>query len=133
MLELALHYGKGPVFLKCIAEKQGISEKYLWQLLAPLKAAGLVNSLRGAHGGYILAKPPAQITLKEIVVTLEGSLLAVECVDVPESCSRIQSCVTRDVWKEVSEKVSHTLEAITLQHLVGRQHQKETRSQSYDI
>jgi Rrf2 family protein len=133
MLELALHYGQGPVFLKDIAEKQGISEKYLWQLIAPLKAAGLVNSLRGAHGGYILAKPPAQVTLKDIVVILEGSLSAVECVAVPKSCARMQMCITRDIWKEVSEKIAQVLEAITLQQMVDRQHQKEAQCQLYSI
>ncbi len=133
MLELALHYGQGPVFLKDISEKQGISEKYLWQLIAPLKAVGLVNSLRGAHGGYILAKPPAQVTLKDIVVILEGSLSAVECVEVPKGCVRMQMCIARDVWKEVSEKIAQVLESITLQQMVDRQHQKEAQCQLYSI
>jgi Rrf2 family cysteine metabolism transcriptional repressor len=73
MLELALHYGEGPILLKDIAERQGISEKYLWQLINPLKTTGLVNSLRGAHGGYVLAKAPEAISLKAILQILEGS------------------------------------------------------------
>ena len=72
MLELALHYGEGPVLLKDIAERQGISEKYLWQLINPLKTTGLVNSLRGAHGGYVLGKSPEAISLKAILQVLEG-------------------------------------------------------------
>jgi Rrf2 family protein len=124
MVDLALHHGEGPILLKEIAERQEISEKYLWQLISPLKNAGLINSTRGAHGGYNLAKPPAQITLKEIVVTLEGPMCLVECVDTPSVCSRSDTCVSRDVWHEVSEKILQTLESITLEYLVEKQKSK---------
>jgi Rrf2 family cysteine metabolism transcriptional repressor len=79
MLELALHYGEGPILLKDIAGRQGISEKYLWQLINPLKTAGLVNSLRGARGGYMLGKAPDAVSLKAILLILEGSLCLVDC------------------------------------------------------
>ena len=88
MLDLALHYGEGPIFLKDIAERQGISEKYLWQLINPLKTTGLINSQRGAHGGYVLGKAPERISLKEILQILEGSLCLVDCVDNPSFCER---------------------------------------------
>lgn len=104
MLELALQYGKGPILLKDIAKRQEISEGYLEHLLPPLKSAGLINSSRGAHGGYILAKALSEITLKEIVQTLEGSLSPVECVDTPTVCQRVRSCVTRDIWKKLGKK-----------------------------
>ncbi len=74
-MDLALHYGEGPILLKDIAQRQEISEKYLWQLINPLKTTGLVNSLRGAHGGYVLGKAPEAISLKEILQVLEGSLM----------------------------------------------------------
>jgi len=98
MIELALHHGAGPVLLKEIAERQGISEKYLWHLINPLKTTGLVNSIRGAHGGYVLGKAPEAITLKEILQVLEGSLCLVDCVDNPSLCERSSSCVSRDIW-----------------------------------
>ena len=133
MLELALNYGNGPVLLKDIARRQEISEGYLEHLLPPLKAAGLVNSTRGAHGGYMLAKAPSEITLREVVQVLEGSLSPVECVDTPSVCQRVRSCVTRDIWKELGEKISHTLESITLKDMVEMQGDKEESSLAYNI
>ena len=133
MLELALCYGMGPVLLKDIAKRQGISEGYLEHLLPPLKAAGLVRSSRGAHGGYRLAKAPSEITLKEIVYTLEGSLSPAECVDAPSVCQRARYCVTRDIWKELREKISQTLESVTLEDMVERQRDKAEPSPIYNI
>jgi Rrf2 family protein len=124
MLELALHYGEGPVLLKEIAGRQGISEKYLWQLINPLKTTGLVNSLRGAHGGYILGKPPEAISLKAILQILEGSLCLVDCVDNPSLCERSLSCISRDIWGEASKNMQQTLEDTTLAALVERQKEK---------
>ena len=124
MVDLAMHYGEGPILLKEIAERQDISEKYLWQLIAPLKHAGLLNSMRGAHGGYLLAKAPAQITLKDIVTVVEGSLCLVDCVDQPAACPRTETCATREVWREVSAKILQTLEAFTLENLVEQQTRK---------
>lgn len=125
MLDLAVYYGNGPILLKDVAERQGISEKYLGHLVAPLKAAGLINSTRGAHGGYMLAREPREITLKEVIQTLEGSLSLVECVDTSRICQRVKSCVTRDIWEEASEKMMQVLEASTLEDMVNRQKQKE--------
>ena len=124
MVDLALHHREGPVLLKDIAERQAVSEKYLWQLIPPLKNAGLVNSTRGAHGGYSLAKPPIQITLKEIVTTLEGPMSLVECVGDPSICSRAGICATRDVWKDVSQKILQVLESFTLEEMVQKQKEK---------
>ena len=125
MLELALEYGKGPVLLKEVAERQEISEKYLGHLISPLKAAGLINSTRGAHGGYTLAKASKDITLAEVVQAVEGNLSVVECVSSPGVCSRVEICVTRDIWSQLSEKMMEILESITLQDMVSRQKQKQ--------
>ncbi len=125
MLELALHYGQGPILLKDVAEQQQISEKYLGHLISPLKAAGLINSSRGAHGGYILAKPPHKVTLSEILKAVEGNLTLVECVNAPRVCNRVDSCVTRDIWQYVTMRVTEALESITLQNMVERQRQKQ--------
>ncbi len=124
MIDLALHYGNGPIYLKDIAGRQGISEKYLWQLINPLKAAGLVSSTRGAHGGYALAKEPKGISLKEILQVLEGSLCLVDCVDNPASCERAASCISRDIWGEASRGMQRTLADTTLAAMVSRQKEK---------
>ena len=132
MVDLALHHGEGQILLKDIAERQEISEKYLWQLIPPLKNAGLLSSTRGAHGGYMLTKPPAQITLKDIVIAVEGSMCLVDCVDNPSVCSRADTCASRDVWCEISEKILQALEAITLEKLVEQQ-QRKTKALTYVI
>ncbi len=127
MLDLALHYNEGPIFLKDIAQRQGISEKYLWQLIHPLKAMGLISTTRGAHGGYLLAKAPGEITLKEIMQVVEGSLSLVDCVDNAAVCQRSESCITRDVWQEATQGMVKTLESLTLETMVKRQAEKEER------
>lgn len=119
MLELAMNFKKGTVFLKDIAEKEAISEKYLSHLVIPLRASGLITSLRGAHGGYMLSKSPSQINLKEIVQTLEGGTSLVECVENPCICSRVSKCATRNIWKKLDEKVSGLLCSITLDDLLS--------------
>ena len=124
MIELALHHGAGPVLLKEIAERQGISEKYLWHLINPLKTTGLVNSIRGAHGGYVLGKAPEAITLKEILQVLEGSLCLVDCVDNPSLCERSPSCVSRDVWGGASKNLRQTMADTTLAAMAERQKEK---------
>lgn len=127
MQDLALHYGEGPILLRDIAQRQEISEKYLWQIINPLKTAGLVNSLRGAHGGYILGKAPEAISVKEILQVLEGSLCLVECVDNPSLCERSPSCISRDIWEEASKNMQQTLEDTTLAAMVERQKGKINR------
>ncbi len=121
MMDLALHYGNGPIALKDIAERQEISEKYLWQLIVPLKIAGLINSTRGPQGGYTLSKSPSEITLKDIITVLDGPLCIVDCVDNPKICKRSESCVTRNIWEEVSNKISEILGSITLEDMIEKQ------------
>ncbi len=128
MLELALNHGRGLILLKDIAERQEISIGYLEQIIPSLKAAGLVNSSRGAHGGYTLAKSPADITLKEIISALEGPVSLVECIKDPETCNRTDFCITRDVWTELSEKMDEFLVSVTLKQLVEK-HRSKQKSQ----
>ncbi|MGB2884015.1 MAG: Rrf2 family transcriptional regulator [Dehalococcoidia bacterium] len=120
MLDLALHRDDGAVLVRDIARRQEVSEKYLKQLLAPLKAAGLVRTIRGARGGLALAKPPSEIKLIEIVQVMEGSMAPVECVDDAQICSRSDSCVTCQVWTDMKEAIDKVLESTNLQDLVGR-------------
>lgn len=133
MLDLALHNGEGPVLLKDIARRQGISEKYLWNLINPLKTVGLVHSIRGAHGGYRLAKSPSEISLKDIMQVLEGSLCLVDCVETPSACERSPECITRDVWCEASQGFLKTLEAMTLEKMVERHRGRAEATAGYCI
>lgn len=128
MIEIALYYREGPVLLKDIAKRQHLSEKYLGHIIAALKVAGLVKSIRGAHGGYILAKPPVRIKLAQIIKALEGSTSPAECVDDPEFCPRAEICVTRDVWSEIKRTTDKVLESVSLQDLVEEQKRKSRSS-----
>ena len=133
MLELGLYYEQGPMFLKDIARMENISEKYLSQIVIPLKNAGLINSLRGARGGYILAKQPSQISMREVFEVLEGGLGLVDCVKSPATCSRISKCVTRNLWDEMGKKMVQVLEGFTLADLVEQCRKKNTKSIAYSI
>jgi Rrf2 family protein len=118
MLDLALHSGDGPVLLKDISKRQGISQKYLWNLINPLKTAGIVKSLRGAHGGFTLAKPPSEVSIVDILRVLEGPLCLVDCVENPSACERAGGCVARDVWCLTCDTIRRTLETITLAGMI---------------
>jgi len=133
MLELALNSTRSSVYLREIAKEEEISEKYLSLIIIPLKAAGLVNSQRGAHGGYTLAKPASEITLKEIVDVLEGDTCLVDCVKNPKSCSRADTCASRDLWTTLSDSISQTLGSITLEDLVKKSREKGERAAMYHI
>ena len=125
LLDVALHQEDSPVQLKVIAQRQQISLHYLEHIIAPLIAAGLLRSTRGAYGGVSLGKPPQEIVLSEVIQVLEGSITPVECVDDPNVCSRADICVTRDVWTDVKKAMVGVLESVTLQDLVERQKDKQ--------
>jgi len=133
MLDLAVHYEDGYVFLKDVSRREEISEKYLEHLIPPLKASGLISSKRGAQGGYKLARDPSDITLKDIILALEGSISPSECVNVSSICNRAQFCVTRDIWKELEEKILVTLESISLKDMVEMKKEKGEVSLIYSI
>lgn len=118
MLDLTLHYGDGPVLLKDIAQRQNVSKKYLDHLVSNLRTAGLVRSIRGAKGGYLLARPPKEIKLLEIIQTLEGSVSPCECLDNLNVCQNTKSCVTREIWKKVKNAITGVLNSTTLESLV---------------
>lgn len=125
MVDLANHYGEGPVLLKDIAERQDISKKYLDHLVSTLRTAGLVRSIRGARGGYLLARQPKEIKLIEIIQTLEGSVSPFECVDNLTICKKTKSCVTREIWQRVKKAIFDVLDSTTLASLVkGNQNKR---------
>ncbi len=125
LLDLALHQGEEPVLLKNIAQRQEVSLPYLERLITPLIAAGLIKSTRGARGGVLLLKPPAEIKLIEVVELLEGSVAPVDCVNNPKICSRSALCATRDVWIKMKEAMIQILDCTSLQDLAEQQKQKE--------
>lgn len=131
VLELAENYGKGPLQLKIIAQHQEISAKYLEQLMTILKSAGIVNSVRGSKGGYVLVKAPEQIKLSDIFHCLEGPVVTVDCVENKSYCTRTNDCVARQVWVEVQKAVMEVLQSITLQNLVDRA--KHNKALNYQI
>lgn len=118
MLDLALYGGDGPVALGEISRRQEISEKYLEQLTPALSKAGLLRSVRGAGGGYLLTRAPAEYTVGEILRTQEGDLAPVACAGVEGSCGRAQRCATVELWRKVREAVDGVVDAVTLQDLV---------------
>jgi Rrf2 family protein len=128
MLDLAQHYQDGLVLAKDVAKRQGISERYLEHLFISLKTEGLVKSVRGAHGGFTLARAPEKIKLIDIIRVCEGPLALVECVVDAGVCPRSSHCATRDVWSELQAAMTDVLSAKTLQDLIERQHAKEQSS-----
>ena len=123
IIELAGYEGDRPLQLRAIAERQEISVKYLEQLMSLLRSAGFVRSVRGSKGGYILARPPEQITLSEIFRSLDGPVTTAECTEDEDYCQRSVDCVAREVWLKVEAAIQGVLSGITLADLV-----KKTRS-----
>ncbi len=131
ILELANHYGQGPLQIKIIAQRQDISIKYLEQLMSILKSGGFIRSIRGSKGGYLLAEPPEKIVLRDIFNCLEGPITTTECVDDQNTCAKAADCVTREVWGQVQEAIQKILGSITLEDLANRA--KEKSNISYHI
>ena len=129
MVALALRFGSGSVLLKDVARQEGISEKYLGQIIIPLKAAGLVISQRGSRGGYALARPPEGVTVRDVVEAIEGSIAPVPCVDPaagagvgecgenPAGCERATTCVATGVWRKLRDDIVASLASFTLARL----------------
>ena len=118
MADLALHGSGRPVKIKDIAKRQGISRKYLEQIVALLSRAGLVRSIRGNQGGYYLAKEPSEYTLGMILRVTEGQLAPVDCLSGEENpCDRQQDCVTLRLWQELDAAISSVVDKYTLADL----------------
>ena len=130
MVELAASGQKSPVFLKDIAINQEISEKYLSRIVVELKTAGFLESFRGSHGGYTLARSPKEITVRQIVAALEGDLSPVDCVKAGGKCKRMAMCATQDVWRVLGEAINNALESITLAQLVASKLEKVQAGQN---
>jgi len=117
---LARRHGRGPTQVREIAREEALSAKYLEQLLGRLRAGGLVKSVRGARGGYQLSREPGTITVREILIVLEGSLAPVGCVDQSGACRDEAACTAHAVWAGLHETVLAYLGSYTLADLVDR-------------
>lgn len=124
MLDLAINYTGEYISIKSIAARQDISEKYLEQIITQLNRAGYVRSVRGAQGGYMLAKPPSEYTVGMILRVMEGSLAPVSCLDEVDSCDMASRCVTVDVWHKIQKAVEDVVDHITLADLVASYQEK---------
>lgn len=120
MIDLAQYSTKEPVSITSISERQGISERYLEQLMSKLKKAGFIKSIRGAGGGYVLAKDLSEISVGDILRALEGNLEPVECpgLKVEQGCSASDNCVTKYVWQKINESISQTVDQMMLDKIV---------------
>ena len=133
MVDLAQHYGEGPVALRSVAERQQVSEHYLEQLMSSLRRAGFVRSLRGAQGGYELAKEPSILSVGDIVRAMEGPIAPVDCLLAERGpnnpcCGKTGRCIRRDIWQKMGDSINATLDAISLADLcleAERMNQKE--------
>ncbi len=121
MLDLATTNSKQPVRLKDVAARQEISDKYLEQIIGILHKAGFVRSVRGAMGGYILTRDPADYTVGEILRLTEGSLSPVDCTEDPGLCPRETACATAILWRKISEAVNNVVDNVTLEDLLSWQ------------
>ena len=118
MLELAKHYGKGPVNITEISKTQGISVKYLEQIIIPLKKAKLITSVRGPKGGHTLTKAPDQIFLWEILKPLESHLTLVDCVSGDDTCEYIETCLIRPVWRKAYRAMMNIFKETSLEDIL---------------
>lgn len=128
MLDLALQPAGQNVSLKSIAQRQGISLKYLEQIVTPLNRCGYVTSNRGAQGGYALSRPPEEYTVGMILRTIEGSLAPVSCVESGASCPRMDCCATVEVYRRIDEAIDQVVDGITLADLVEIQESKRSEA-----
>lgn len=124
LIDLSENKENGFISLKDIAARQGLSKKYLEQIVPVMNASGLLMTNRGYQGGYKLAKAPSDITVREILKCTEGSMAPVACMDqTPNQCERCNECVTLPIWMGLEKVVNEYLEGITLQDILDQKHQ----------
>ena len=131
VMEIARNHKSGPVKRKDIVKSQQISDSYLENILISLKNGGVIDTIRGAKGGYMLRRSASEITLLEIVNILDGTLSPVECLDNPSVCSRSARCATRIAWGKMKQAKEEVLRNISVQELVD--YEKKTFVTEYSI
>ncbi|MBS6397701.1 MAG: RrF2 family transcriptional regulator [Clostridiales bacterium] len=131
MIDLVLNSRTEPVSIASIAARQNISESYLEQLIAKLRKAGLVISVRGAGGGYVPGRQAEEISVGDVLRALEGNLDLVDCpgLSAEKSCSGADVCVTKYVWKRINESINHTVDEIKISDLVNESREVQKKNQ----
>ncbi len=119
LVELAIHGDDSPLQIEVLATKHNLSARYLAKIVQDLRRAGLVRSVRGAHGGYVLHLPPEKITVLDVWEALEGSIQPVECLNDPDCCEFVKSCVTRDVWCQFQRDAAESLRHFTIANIAA--------------
>lgn len=134
LVDLAAHAGERPVLLSDIAERQQLSKRYLERLFTMLRDRGIVRTLRGAAGGYLMAREPREVTVAEVLEVLEGPLAPVDCLADQKECKIRDLCITHELWVELEESIRQTLARITLDDLRRRYlEMKKNQTQMYYI
>ena len=127
MVALARNHGQGSTFLKDIVEREGLPGTYLEQLMVPLRKSGIVMAVRGAKGGYTLARNPAEISVLMILEALEGPLALADCTSGSACCANPELCAMQDLWNQGSQALIQLYQGISLAALLERQRDKETQ------
>ena len=133
LVELAHHFGEGPVQSAEIAARQEVPEPYLDQLLTTLRRAGFIRSVRGPQGGHALIRSPEEVRLSDVMTALEGSLAPIACVDDPDACTRTGGCVQREIWVRVRDATVQILESVTIGDLAEKERQHNHHGGRYYI
>jgi Rrf2 family protein len=133
MVALAMNHGRGITLMRDVSRSEDISEKYLGQIIIPLKGAGLVSSQRGSHGGYALARSPGEITVRDVVEAIEGRICPAPCVEDPKECARVTSCVAARVWRKLSRDIEKSMASFTLADLVRQARRIGEPAENYSI
>ena len=121
LVDIAVYSEEGPVSISAVSKRQNITIRYLEQLLPKLKKAGIIKSIRGAQGGYYLAKPLEDISVGDVLRSLEGDLNLVECSEITgdgKECVGSKYCVTKTVWRKINDSIRETVDSICLKELV---------------
>jgi Rrf2 family cysteine metabolism transcriptional repressor len=126
LVQLAIHYKDGPLPIKTLAEREKISNKYLEQLAALLKNAGLISSIRGPNGGYVLAREPEEIKLTDVFAALEGTAAPFDCIVHKDFCSHCGDCVTKNIWLKLEKAMNGVLASISLKDVMDDNKATET-------
>ena len=132
LVDLAIHSSEGCINLKSISERCGISEAYILQIFLILRRAGIVESVRGAQGGYVLAKDPSEITVGDILTALEGPLVPVACITGNPKCERYGKCATYGFWESLMNALNEVAYSITVSDLV-EYYKNNILSKNYEI
>lgn len=127
VLDMALNADNGPVHVKSIASRQAIPMRFLEQVMASLKKAGIVDSIRGAQGGYVLSRDPKAISVAHIIEAIEGPITPMDCTNgiLEDRCYQMNGCVIKEVWEDVKKAITDTLSKVNIEDMSRRKKEKE--------